>query len=197
MTSVATPLRGRGKEVGVTLPSWTQQGQKERGLRRGVPPLGSTSKRAKQGGGGDETDREEEAFGSGEGQGEGEVDKKHKSEKGTTGGKEKNTRNGKAEARETQSTNEFSPSFIRHRNWSGAALGPGGRALCPPQVLAGGGGWEARNDHRAPLRLGDPPCKQPMCQQACLSESSQDLHVGKSKCWGSPGVEPTEAVPSL
>ena len=90
MTSVATPLRGRGEEVGVTLPSWTQQGQKERGLRRGVPPLGSTSKRAKQGGGGDDTDREEEeAFGSGEGQGEGEVDKKHKSEKGTTGGKEK------------------------------------------------------------------------------------------------------------
>lgn len=89
MTSVATPLRGRGEEVGVTLPSWTQQGQKERGLRRGVPPLGSTSKRAKQGGGGDETDREEEAFRSGEGQGEGEVDKKHKSEKGTTGGKEK------------------------------------------------------------------------------------------------------------
>lgn len=27
----------------LTLPSWAQQGQKERGLRRGVPALGSTS----------------------------------------------------------------------------------------------------------------------------------------------------------
>lgn len=54
--------------------------------------------------------------------------------------KKKNTRNGKAEARETQSTNEFSPSFIQHRNWSGVALGPGGQALCLPQVLAWQGG---------------------------------------------------------
>lgn len=54
--------------MGFTLPSWTQQGQKERGLRRGVPPLGSTSKRAKQGGRG-ETDREE---GEVEVEGEGE-----------------------------------------------------------------------------------------------------------------------------
>lgn len=37
-------LRQWGRVGEVTLPSWTQQGQKERGLRRGVPPLGSTSK---------------------------------------------------------------------------------------------------------------------------------------------------------
>lgn len=54
--------------------------------------------------------------------------------------RKKNTRNGKAEARETQSTNEFSPSFVQHRNWSAAALRPGRRALCPPQVLAWGVG---------------------------------------------------------
>lgn len=92
---------GRGGEEGGTLPSWTQQGQKERGLRRGVPPLGSTSKRTKQGGGGrGDGDRqkggggEEGEFGSGEGQNKGEIKNKQrtksiKSEKGTTGGKEK------------------------------------------------------------------------------------------------------------
>lgn len=33
----------------ITLPSWAQQGQKERGLRRGVPALGSTSIEPKMG----------------------------------------------------------------------------------------------------------------------------------------------------
>ena len=39
------PSCGRGEQGAceVTLPSWAQQGQKERGLRRGVPALGSTS----------------------------------------------------------------------------------------------------------------------------------------------------------
>jgi hypothetical protein len=61
-------------------------------------------------------EKEEEEFGSGEGQGEGEIKNKQrtksiKSEKGTTGGKEKNTRNGEAETGETKSTNESSPFF--------------------------------------------------------------------------------------
>lgn len=61
-------------------------------------------------------EEEEEEFGSGQEQGEGEIKNKQrtksiKSEKGTTGGKEKNTRNGKAETRETKSTNELSPFF--------------------------------------------------------------------------------------
>lgn len=60
----------------VTLPSWTQQGQKERGLRRGVPPLGSTSKGPNKE---EETEKDKgsgkggEEFGGGKGQGEGEI----------------------------------------------------------------------------------------------------------------------------
>lgn len=46
-----------------------------------------------------------------------------RSEKGTTGGKEKNTRNGEAETRETKSTNELSPFFSMELNESRPSSG--------------------------------------------------------------------------
>ena len=135
---------------GVTLPSWTQQGQKERGLRRGVPPLGSTSKRTKQGRGGGDTERHtEEERSVGVERDRGTVkqkqaeDKKHKSEKGATGGKEKNTRSGKAEARETKSTNKLSP----FSTWGQINADP---ARAAPEVHALPGGLRVAPGGAAP-----------------------------------------------
>lgn len=90
----------------VTLPSWAQQGQKERGLRRGVPALGSTSKGANKE---EEKGGKEEEIGSGEEEGKGwnkrqAEDKKHKRVRKKGNNKKKrneNTRNGEAETRET------------------------------------------------------------------------------------------------
>lgn len=107
----------------VTLPSWTQQGQKERGLRRGVPPLGSTSKGPNKE---EETEKDKgsgkggEEFGGGKGQGEGEIktsrgQKNRKGEKGTTGRKGKNPQEWRSRNRGTSLQNESSP-FLQHRN---------------------------------------------------------------------------------
>lgn len=92
----------------VTLPSWTQQGQKERGLRRGVPPLGSTSKGPNKE---EETEKDKgsgkggEEFGGGKGQGEGEIktsrgQKTEKVRKEQQEEREKIHKNGEAETGE-------------------------------------------------------------------------------------------------